>query len=143
MFVKKNKDSWLVVFDKDQPVNSTLTKIVEREGIVGGFLTGIGAIKNVELGFYHLHQKDYHRQTFSKGDFELLSLNGNISLKDGQPYVHTHTTIGDDQFRVFGGHMFEALVAVTAEIYITPFCLMPTRELQQSLGLATITGCRI
>lgn len=143
MFVKKCGDQWLVVLDKDQKVVETLTKIATAEKIQGGFLTGIGAIKNVELGFYHLDKKDYHRETFSQGDFELIALNGNISLKDGAPYVHTHTAMGDDNFKVFGGHMFEAQVAVTAEIYITPLGSMPVRELQSHLGLATITRCQI
>ena len=55
--------------------------------------------------------------------------------------MHVHTAIGDSQFSVFGGHMFEAVVAVTAEIYITPFGVMPERSLDSELGLATISNC--
>jgi uncharacterized protein len=147
MFVKKSKDQLdqkiLVVLDKDQPLVSTLTEIVTREKILGGHVTGIGAIKDVELGFYHLHRRDYHRQTFSNGDFELIALNGNISLKDGAPYVHVHTAIGDDRFQVFGGHLFEAKVAVTAEIYISPFGSMPVRTINDQVGLATISRCEM
>lgn len=147
MLVQKNSTAnlaqYLIVLDKEQKLVSTLTEIVTKEKILGGYITGIGAIKDVELGYYHLEKQDYIRKTFSKDDYELISLNGNISLKDGAPYVHVHTSIGDDHFQVFGGHLFEAVVAVTAEIYISPFGLMPERELQKSLGLATMCRCPI
>src|SRR5262249_269445 len=97
----------------------------------------------VQLGYYDLHKKDYIRKTFDDEDYELLALNGNISLKDMLPYVHVHTALGRSDFSLFGGHMFEAVVAVTAEIYITPFGVMSERSFQENLGLATITHCRI
>jgi predicted DNA-binding protein with PD1-like motif len=95
----------------------------------------------VELGYYHLEEKDYHRKTFSEMDYELISLTGNLSLKEGKPYIHVHAALGDNQFRVFGGHLFEANVAVTAEVSIIPLGKMPVRELDPRLGLATI--CRM
>jgi predicted DNA-binding protein with PD1-like motif len=96
---------------------------------------------HVELGYYHLEHKDYLRKTFSEMDYELISLTGNISLKDGNPYIHVHAALGDNQFRVFGGHLFEAEVAVTAEVSIIPLGKMPVRELDKNIGLATI--CKI
>lgn len=144
MLVQKNNNGiWLVVLDKDQKLLSTLTRIVEEKQIQGGHISAIGALKNAELGFYELEKQDYHRKTFDKGDFELVSLNGNISLKDGSPYVHAHAALGKEDFTMIGGHLFEADVAVTAEIYITPFGLMPERELNKEIGLATLAYCKI
>jgi predicted DNA-binding protein with PD1-like motif len=143
MLVKNLNNSWLIVLDKDQPVLQVLTQIVTENKIQGGHITGIGAVKNVELGFYELHKKDYIRKKFENDDYELIALNGNISIKDDAPYVHAHTALGKSDFSVFGGHLFEADVAVTAEIYITPFGLMPKRKLDASLGLATMSSCPI
>lgn len=144
MLVKKNNNGiWLVVLDKDQKLLETLTKIVTQEKIKGGHLTAIGALKDTELGFYELHKKDYIRKTFDKGDFELVSLIGNISLKDGAPYVHAHAALGKEDFSIFGGHLFEAKVAVTAEIYIAEFGALPEREVDPDVGLATLQRCPI
>lgn len=141
MIIINNEKSSLIVLKKDQYVLKTLTEICIENNWQGGFFTAIGAIKNVELGFYHLDQKDYHRKTFDKGDFELISLNANLSLKDKTPYVHAHISMGDENFHVFGGHLFEAQVAVTLEIGYFPIGKMPERTLDPSLGLATI--CKI
>ncbi len=144
MLVQKNNNgAWLIVLDKDQPLLSTLTNIIDKENIKGGHLAAIGAVKNAELGFYHLDKKDYHKKLFDQGDFELVSLNGNVSLKDGKTYVHAHAALGKNDFSLIGGHLFEAEVAVTAEIYLTPFGLMPERQLQEDIGLATMTHCKI
>lgn len=143
MLVKATQNQILVVLDKDQPVVSTLTEIVITQKIKGGHLTGIGALKDAQLGYYDLHKKDYIRKTFSDEDYELIALNGNITLRDGTPYVHVHTALGRSDFSVFGGHMFEAVVAVTAEIYITPYGVMPERSFSAELGLQTITHCPI
>ena len=143
MLVKSSQNQILVVLDKDQPVVSTLTEIVMAHKIKGGHITGIGALKDVQLGYYEIHKKDYIRKTFSDEDFELIALNGNITLRDQTPYVHVHTALGRSDFSVFGGHMFEARVAVTAEIHITPFGVMPERSYSHELGLQTITHCPI
>ncbi len=143
MLVKRSNQQVLVVLDKDQPVVSTLTEIIIAEKIKGGQISGIGALKEAQLGYYEIHKKDYIRKTFSDEDFELIALNGNITLRDGMPYVHVHTALGRSDFSVFGGHMFEALVAVTAEIYITPYGVMPERSYNAALGLQTISHCPI
>jgi hypothetical protein len=71
----------------------------------------------------------------------LVSLTGNVSLKDGAVYVHAHVALGDTEFRLWGGHLFEAKVAVTTEIAILPFPFGAERKLVEELGLATI--CQI
>ena len=80
-------------------------------------------------------------KTFSDEDYELISMNGNITLRNGVPYVHVHAAIGNSQFQVFGGHLFEAKVAVTVEVFITPLGVMPERFLSSHLGLAVIGHC--
>ena len=57
------------------------------------------------------------------GPFELLTLEGNVvplvgefgNLKDGDPVVHLHATLGTAYGNVFGGHLFKATVFTTTE----------------------------
>lgn len=57
---------------------------------------GIGSLRNPVVGYYSEEEKRYRSIELS-GTFELLSLNGNISLKDGKPFAHLHVTLGDEE----------------------------------------------
>lgn len=135
-----NEGSLLVVLNKGDRLVEKLTQLMTEHGIQGGSISGVGALKDVELGYYELEQKTYLRKTFSDGDFELLSLNGNLSLKDNAPYIHVHAVLGNRDFTTFGGHLFEAVVAVTVELTVIPLGMMPTRTLNPGIGLALLCG---
>ena len=99
-------------------------------------------MKNCELGFYHLKQKEYHRETF-KDECELLNLTGSLSWFEGQPVIHSHATLGDENFNAFGGHLFEADVAVTVELALTTYKDKLERVNVPDIGLNLISFCPI
>ncbi len=131
----KDNDRMMVIVDKGEKLVECITKAAAD--LPGGLITGLGALTEVELGFYHLHKKEYDRKTFLK-EYELISLLGNIAQKDGKPFVHVHASLGDEDFSVFGGHLFEARVAVTTEVSIVPFKFAPVRKFNSEIGLALI-----
>ncbi len=133
----RRNGSLLCVLQKGERLIETLTPELARLEIRGATLSGLGALKEVELGYYELDHKEYIRKTFTD-DYELISLSGNVALKDGKPFIHVHAALGDKGFQVFGGHLFEATVAVTAEISVLPFDFAPGRELDPSIGLSLI-----
>ena len=47
------------------------------------------------------------------------TLPGNITTHNNEPYLHVHGTFGDDQYRIIGGHLKEAIISVTSEIVIS------------------------
>ncbi|MCB0365062.1 MAG: DNA-binding protein [Bdellovibrionales bacterium] len=142
MVIEGQNGQLMVIVEKGQNLVETLTSVAKEFKLKGGRISGVGAVEHVELGYYELHEKSYIRKTFSEGDFELISLNGNITLKGGEPYVHVHTSIGDKNFQVYGGHLFEAVVAVTAEVHIFPLGTMPERLPNADIGLDLVCGIR-
>lgn len=141
MILTADKDgAHLVVLDQGELLVESLTKLVATHSIQGGFISGIGALKDVELGYYDLHHKTYLRQKFEHEDFELIALNGNISLKQNVPFIHVHALLGNRDFSVFGGHLFEGTVAVTVEIMILPLGKMPKRAFNDRIELDSICG---
>jgi len=76
----------------------------------------------------------YDKKVF-KDEMELISLHGNLSLVDGKPFVHIHVSLGDSEFKVWGGHLFNAKVAVTCEIFFRPFKANVYREFNPDIGL--------
>lgn len=119
---------------RDEELIEQLTAFAAERGIKAGSISGIGAVKDVELGFYELETKTYHRKVFAE-DHELVSLVGNVSLVDGQPFIHAHVTIGAPDYTIYGGHLFKANIAVTGEFIVRPLEGEVHRALDEGCGL--------
>ena len=142
MINAKHGKTHFIRIDKDEDLFESLLAWAEKEQIKSGHLSGIGALKDVELGFYHLNKKQYERKVFPK-EAELLSLEGNLSFLDNKPFFHIHAVLGDEGFRAFGGHLFSAKVAVTCEINFREFDEQVIRTMNDEVALNTISFCQI
>jgi predicted DNA-binding protein with PD1-like motif len=138
----KNGDAWFLRLDKGEDLFSILEKWALNNEMKAGHLSGIGALKDVELGFYHLAEKHYDRKMFPK-EAELLSLDGNLCSLDGKPFFHIHAVLGNEKFEAFGGHLFSAKVAVTCEINFRPFQENIVRTPNEEIGLNLLNFCKI
>lgn len=125
---------WLVVVDRGEKLVESLAQVAREHKIGAAQITGVGALCQSRLGFFHCDQKKYDERLF-EAEAELLSLVGNISWLGADPIVHVHVTLGDEEFRVFGGHLFEAEVAVTAEVQILTYETKVERQWNDSIGL--------
>ncbi len=119
---------------KGDNINKTFESFAEVKGVGCAWLNGIGALENPEIGYYSLEDKAYHRKTF-KGEYELTSLIGNITLKEGKPFSHTHITFSDTEFRVFGGHLFNANITAAGEFIMQFGSDEINREMNAEIGL--------
>ena len=135
MNYKQDEDTYLISLNQNEEIMQTLTAFCTENDILNGQLSGIGAIKDIEIGAYILEEKKYVKEVFSD-TWELSSLQGNILLKDNDPFIHAHVTISDHHFNAKGGHLFEATVAVAGEFIIRKINLSTKREYDQNIGLA-------
>ncbi len=140
-YIKKD-NKYLIRLFKDEDLITKLEEFASTENLKGGMLKGIGALKDVELGFYHLNEKHYDRKTFND-EYELLSLDGNLSFLNGKPFFHIHTVLGCADFSCVGGHLFSAKVAVTTELYFLPLDIKVEREMDEEIGLNLLNLCGI
>lgn len=108
---------FLVRLDRGEEVIEALASFAARRKIDGGFLQGIGAVENAEIGYFDLARKKYRRRAITPVA-EVVSLSGNISLLDGKPFIHAHIILAGPDQKVSGGHLFSATVAITLEIYV-------------------------
>jgi predicted DNA-binding protein with PD1-like motif len=76
--------------------------------------TAIGAFSDVTLGFFERERKDYKRIPLDE-QVEVLTLVGDIALKDGERQVHAHAVVGETDGSAWGGHLLEAHVWPTLE----------------------------
>lgn len=113
---------------------STLVSFASSETLTSATMIGIGALRDVELGYYWLDRKDYKRQKFPE-IVELVSCIGNLSLREGKPFIHLHVALGREDYSIFGGHLFSGIVAVTAEIVLRPVEATISRAYEDRAGL--------
>ena len=135
-FKRMDKD-YFIYLEKDEKIMDTLTKFCHQQGIQNARVSGIGAVKSIEIGAYDTMDKDYVRQQVS-GTWELVSLEGNVTLKDGKPFVHAHVVLSDHDMNTKGGHLFDATVAAVGECFLTKFDHNANRELNEDVGLPCI-----
>jgi len=118
MKVRRNETGFLIVLDVGDEVISSLVKLAVAERIGEASLTGIGAVKDVVLGYLDLEKKQYLKREFGPDSMELVSLAGNLALLRGEPVAHCHAVLSDREMRAFGGHLFQAVTSVTVEIFL-------------------------
>ena len=134
MKYRLDKSRVFMTLAKGDDINKTFESFAKFKGIGCAWLNGIGAIENPEIGYYSLEDKSYHRKLF-EGEYELTSLIGNITLKEGKPFSHTHITFSDTEYRVFGGHLFNAKITAAGEFIIQLGSEDINREMNSGIGL--------
>ena len=134
MHWKKLTNGYLLIADKGEDVEEAILNFCSEAGVRHGFISGIGAVRDVELGYYDVELKEYKRKFFG-GSFEVVSLLGNISLYNNKEFLHAHISLADRGNNLVGGHLFKATVSVTLEIFFTESKEEIIREDKGSLKL--------
>jgi predicted DNA-binding protein with PD1-like motif len=127
----------LVVLEKEEPVVACLLRFAAAEGIEGGWVSGLGSVKRVELGYYDLPKRTYLKRTF-EDDVELVGASGNLAMKGEERILHLHASVSGPDLAAFAGHVFEATVAVTAEFHVRDFGQRVERAPVPAVGLSLI-----
>ena len=127
--------------DKGEYINKTILDVASFYNLKFGWINGLGAIMNPELGYYDLKNKEYIKKTIV-GEFELTNLVGNLTLKDGNLFVHSHITFSDIHFNAYGGHLFDCKIAVAGEFVIFRSSAKINRLYDDEIGLYT-WSCKI
>ena len=127
--------------DKGEYINKTILDVASFYNLKFGWINGLGAIMDPELGYYDLKNKEYIKKTII-GEFELTSLVGNLTLKEGDLFVHSHITFSDNNFNAYGGHLFDCKIAVAGEFVIFRSSTEINRIYDDEIGLHT-WSCKI
>jgi len=90
-------------------------------------VAGIGMLKEMTIGRYD--GREYSTRKVEESS-EILSLQGDISMKEGEPFVHLHVSLADEEFHAIGGHLFGGTVSMTIEMLLvemeTEFIRIPS-----------------
>lgn len=135
MEYKRQGNTIIVRVDKGEDIIKELLSLSEKENILFAYISGLGAVNDIELGIFDTSAKKYHSKRLI-GDFEITSLVGSLSRKEDKPYIHVHMSVGNvltNEF--FGGHLNKAIVGATAEIVLNVVEIVVEREFVEEIGL--------
>ncbi len=131
------EQGYLLRVEKGAALLEAITEFARQQGIRCASLIAIGAVDQVELGYFHAAEKRYDRRRFD-GEWELLQLTGNLSQLDTEPMVHAHVMLGGPDYACVGGHLFAARVAVTTEVHLVPLDAEVRRKIDPELGVGLL-----
>jgi predicted DNA-binding protein with PD1-like motif len=126
-----------LILEKGECIHEGLKQVAKAPGFPGAFVTGIGVVKDVVIGFFNIPSKSY-KEIELEGPVELLALNGNISWEGEEAIIHLHAVIGREDGSVVGGHLLRASIGVTGEIFIHKIGKRLERERSEEFGLPLI-----
>jgi len=126
--------TYLLVFDKGAEVMAGLLQFAREHRLIGGALTGIGAVSDAGLAFFDRKKKEYLPIPLAQ-QAEVLALTGNLALRDKEPFFHVHTVLGLPDGSTRGGHLVHAHVWPTLEVVLTTWTRSVPRKLDRETGL--------
>ena len=115
-------ERYVLSIDNHQEIMEALAHFCEKQKIKAGEITGIGAISEATFRFLDPATKKYVDKTFAE-QMEITNLTGNISAKDGEPYLHVHLTCSRRDYTCVGGHLLSARINGACELIVTDFGL--------------------
>lgn len=130
----KTGDTYAVRLDPGEEILESVLRLAQKEGIGFAEVSAIGAVGRTAFGLYDLDEKKYHSRTFEQ-PLEMVSLNGNLSRRDGEPYIHLHAAFADEEGTVIGGHLNEAVISATCEMFIRVLDADMGRRISEQTGL--------
>ena len=117
--VAGSEKPFILALNLGEDLFDSILRCANDANIKSASLSGLGTLDDIMLAYYNLDTKQYQEKLFP-GMYELISLNGNIAILEDELFVHIHASIGDENYRVFGGHVMSGIVGPACEITVTP-----------------------
>src|SRR4051794_40680206 len=134
---QQGEKTFALIFDTGDKAMAGLVEFARQNKLGASRITAIGAFRDVVLGYFDWGSKQYQKIPVHE-QVEVLSLIGDVALKDGLPKVHAHVVVGRSDGSTRGGHLVEAHVRPTLEVILTESPVHLRKQFDEESGLALI-----
>lgn len=125
-------------------VVASLLALLSAERIGYAAITGLGALSSVRLAYWESTTQEYETHDIDE-QVELVGLVGNAAVRDGEPALHLHASVGRRDLSLVGGHVLHAVAHPNVELWlhaeetavirqIDPACGLPLMQLPDQLA---------
>jgi len=112
-----------------------LNEAAAELGYEAATLQIVGAVERLAVAYYRQDTHVYERHEYD-APHEISGGVGNVSLKDGTPFVHIHVTGSDADGKAVAGHLVDGTRVFMIEAYLRRLDgPAPVRELEEEIGL--------
>jgi hypothetical protein len=112
-----------------------LNQAAAELGFRAATLQIVGAVRSLAVAYFNQNTKQYEPHRY-EGGLEISGGIGNVSLKDGEPFVHIHVTGSGQDGRAVAGHLTQGTEVYMIEAYYRTFeGPAPVRELDEEVAL--------
>jgi predicted DNA-binding protein with PD1-like motif len=128
--------TYAVIFGKGDEVMSGLTEFAEHEKIQAAQVSAIRAFQHAVFAWFDDERKAFRHVPIDR-QVEACSVLGDVGSYEGKPTVHLHGVVALPTGETRGGHMLEAYVFPTLELFLTawPEPLIKERDTETGLPL--------
>ena len=129
--------NYAIILAKGDEVMSGLTDFARQNKVTSASFTAIGAFSHATVAWFDDGRKEF-KLILIKQQVELVSMIGDIALVNDQPAVHTHVALASSDGTVRGGHVINAFVFPTLELFMTVYPTPLHKQLDDATGLKLI-----
>ena len=129
--------TFAVVMEKGDEAAGALSAFARDHHLTGAGLTAVGAFREATLAYFDPESMSYEEIPVRE-QVELVSLVGDIALRDGEPALHAHVVLARRGGSTVGGHLRRAVVWPTLEVVVTETPAHLRKRVDAETGLALI-----
>jgi predicted DNA-binding protein with PD1-like motif len=132
--------TFVVALETGDPMIESITRFAAEQGLAASEFTAIGALASARLAYFDPARRDYVQIPLEE-QLEMASLNGRITRpegREGDPHLHVHCVLSRRDGSPVAGHLIEAEVRPTAEVFITDSPAELHRRIDPESGLPVI-----
>jgi predicted DNA-binding protein with PD1-like motif len=129
--------NYAIILAKGDEVMSGLTDFARQNKVTSASFTAIGAFSHATVAWFDDARKEFRLIPIEQ-QVELVSMIGDIALVNDQPAVHTHVAVASSDGTVRGGHVINAFVFPTLELFMTVYPTPLHKESDKATGLKLI-----
>ena len=137
--IEQKPKTYVMIFETGDELAAGLKQFASEQKLAGSSFKAIGALASVKLGWLNWETKKYQPSVALDEQLELLSMIGDIALKDGEPQVHAHVVVGKADGTAHGGHLQQAIVRPTCEVVLTESPTHLQKQMDPESGIALIS----
>lgn len=128
------EDRYQLRFETGEQIAATLLEWLGTEAIGFATMTGLGAVSGATISYWNAETRQYEAHELNE-QMEVVSLIGNVTIKEGAPFTHIHVTLGRRDLSIIGGHFNDATVHPNLEIWLQRESETVERLLDETSGI--------
>jgi predicted DNA-binding protein with PD1-like motif len=136
--IDESPKTFILVFATGDELAEGLARFAKDQQLSAASFKAVGALSSVRLGWFSWESKRYEPSVTLDEQVELVSLIGDVALKDGEPVAHAHVVIAKQDGTAHGGHLLQAHVRPTCEVVLTESPAHLQKVIDPASGLALI-----